>query len=299
MPFERNLQAAKTFLLLELCIAISKGVEWLGFNCSKGKVLYLNLEIRDSLCVHRICDICDALNITDIPSGSFGVWHLRGYDVQLEAFVPELITEARQGRYDAIVIDPIYKITAGDENSAADMGRFCRELDRICQETNCAVIFAHHHSKGSQTGKRSVDRSSGSGVFGRDPDAILDLIELDTTNPLPAGTIAAFSVEATLRDFPPVAPITCRFDFPIHIIDENLRCYVKTAGKADSSAPAGRAQRKKELDKAFDACAKKSTPVTVTDLARYLDLSDRSIINRIKENIESYDMINGTVRKII
>ncbi|WP_270344759.1 hypothetical protein [Enterococcus thailandicus] len=48
-------------------------------------------------------------------------------------------------------------------------------------ELGCAVIYCHHHSKGSQGGKNSMDRSSGSGVFARDPDAILDLIELPLT----------------------------------------------------------------------------------------------------------------------
>lgn len=35
--------------------------------------------------------------------------------------------------------------------------------------------------KGMQGGKRSMDRASGSGVFARDPDALLDMIELDLT----------------------------------------------------------------------------------------------------------------------
>ena len=33
-------------------------------------------------------------------------------------------------------------------------------------------------SKGAQGGKKAMDRASGSGVFARDPDAQLDVIEL-------------------------------------------------------------------------------------------------------------------------
>jgi RecA-family ATPase len=79
----------------------------------------------------------------------------------------------------AVIIDPIYKLQWGDENDAGDVARFCNQLDRICHELGAAVIDAHHHSKGTQGQKRSIDRGSGSGVFGRDPDAILDMIELD------------------------------------------------------------------------------------------------------------------------
>ena len=46
------------------------------------------------------------------------------------------------------------------------------------------MIYCHHHSKGSQGNKRSMDRASGSGVFARDPDALLDLIELDLSDDL-------------------------------------------------------------------------------------------------------------------
>jgi len=41
------------------------------------------------------------------------------------------------------------------------------------------VVYCHHHSKGTQGQKRSMDRASGSGVFARDPDVLLDLIELE------------------------------------------------------------------------------------------------------------------------
>lgn len=84
----------------------------------------------------------------------------------------------------AIIIDPIYKVITGDENSADQMANFCNQFDKVCNELGCAVIYCHHHSKGSQGGKRSMDRASGSGVFARDPDAMLDLIELDVTDDL-------------------------------------------------------------------------------------------------------------------
>jgi len=82
------------------------------------------------------------------------------------------------------VIDPIYKVITGDENSADQMANFCNQFDKVCTELGCAVIYCHHHSKGTQGQKRSMDRASGSGVFARDPDAMLDMIELDVTDAL-------------------------------------------------------------------------------------------------------------------
>ena len=62
------------------------------------------------------------------------------------------------------------------------MAKFCGQFDMVCHELDCAVIYAHHHSKGAQGGKRSMDRASGSGVFARDPDAMLDMTELVPTD---------------------------------------------------------------------------------------------------------------------
>ena len=64
------------------------------------------------------------------------------------------------------------------------MARFCNQFDRVATELGCAVIYCHHHSKGQQGQKKSMDRASGSGVFARDPDAMLDMIELEPTGAL-------------------------------------------------------------------------------------------------------------------
>ena len=64
------------------------------------------------------------------------------------------------------------------------MAAFCNQFDRVCSELGAAVIYCHHHSKGYQGQKRSMDRASGSGVFARDPDALLDMVELEMTDAL-------------------------------------------------------------------------------------------------------------------
>ena len=92
---------------------------------------------------------------------------------------PRLIRRAKEGGYIAIILDPIYKVITGDENAADQMAKFCNNFDKIATELDCAVIYCHHHSKGQQGQKRSMDRASGSGVFARDPDALIDMLELD------------------------------------------------------------------------------------------------------------------------
>lgn len=172
-------KAGKSFALIELCIALAEGIKWLGFECAQGRVLYVNLELDRASCLHRFKDVYTAMDLPPKHLDRIDIWNLRGRTVPLDQLAPKLIRRASKKDYAAIIIDPIYKVITGDENSADQMARFCNQFDKICTELGTSVIYCHHHSKGSQGGKRSMDRASGSGVFARDPDALLDLTELE------------------------------------------------------------------------------------------------------------------------
>lgn len=172
-------KAGKSFALIEMCIAIAEGKKWFGWHCAKGKVMYVNLELDRASCLHRFKDVYNALSIKPNNLSNIDIWNLRGKSIPMDKLAPKLIRRAAKKDYIAIIIDPIYKVITGDENSADQMANFCNQFDKICNELGTAVIYCHHHSKGAQGGKRSMDRASGSGVFARDPDALLDLIELD------------------------------------------------------------------------------------------------------------------------
>ena len=171
-------KAGKSFALIELCAAIAEGREWLGWKVTQGRVLYVNLELDKASCEHRFVDIYRSLGWQPENLRNIDIWNLRGKSVPMDKLAPKLIRRAAKRDYLAIIIDPIYKVITGDENSADQMAHFCNQFDKVCTELGCAVIYCHHHSKGAQGAKRSMDRASGSGVFARDPDALLDLIEL-------------------------------------------------------------------------------------------------------------------------
>ena len=176
-------KAGKSFALIELCIAIAEGKPWLGrFSCAQGKVLYINLELDRASCLHRFKDVYTALGLPPQNLRNIDIWNLRGASVPMDKLAPKLIRRAQKKGYTAVILDPIYKVITGDENSADQMAKFCNQFDLVCRALDCAVIYCHHHSKGAQGGKRSMDRASGSGVFARDPDAMLDMTELTPTD---------------------------------------------------------------------------------------------------------------------
>ncbi|OMF04021.1 DNA primase [Paenibacillus amylolyticus] len=172
-------KAGKSFALIELSIALAEGDKWLGWQCTKGKVLYVNLELDRASALHRFKDVYQALGLPPKNIGNIDIWNLRGKTVPMDKLAPKLIRRSAKKDYIAVIIDPIYKVLTGDENSADQMAHFTNQFDKVATELGASVIYCHHHSKGSQGGKKSMDRASGSGVFARDPDALIDLVELD------------------------------------------------------------------------------------------------------------------------
>lgn len=175
-------KAGKSFLLIELAIAVAEGARWIGRRCRQGRVLYVNLELDASSCTRRFVDVYAALGLEPAHVSFIDRWNLRGRAMPLDKLAPKLIRRAEKRGYELIILDPIYKVLTGDENSASDMAQFCNLISRVSEDCGCAVVYCHHHSKGLQGDKRSMDRASGSGVFARDPDAIIDLLPLESAS---------------------------------------------------------------------------------------------------------------------
>ena len=215
-------KAGKSYSMVELAIAIAEGGEWLGHRCKQGKVLYINLEIDEASFINRMVEVYKALYKAK-HANNIEVWNLRGHAIPMRKFTPKLIKRAKEKGFLAVIIDPIYKVQDGDENSAAEVARFCNELDKICTELSTSLIYVHHHSKGNQSGKKAMDRASGSGVWMRDVDASIDFLEYTLPEELEVEDkkLTAWRVEYTIREFPDRDPIYILFDYPIHVLDED------------------------------------------------------------------------------
>ena len=300
-------KAGKSFLLMELSIAIAEGKPWLGFPCRKGRVLYVNLEIDPASCVNRFIRIYDALGYDRSHIDDVIIWNLRGHAVPLDQLVPKLVRRVRDQHLDAIIIDPIYKVITGDENSASDMAAFCNQFDRICNETGCSAIYCHHHSKGVQGAKRAMDRASGSGVFARDPDAQLDMIELELSdevrNMVADKGATGWRLECSLREFENFTPVDFWFEYPIHRLDngDSLKSMPSQgspeAGRMKNSHSKSSENAAEEFRNAFYVQAIDGS-VSVQDMMSYLSISDKTVYARIKKMDGEFVLKKGRVYRI-
>ena len=208
---------------------------------------------------------------------------------------------------DAIIIDPIYKVITGDENSASDMAAFCNQFDKICNETGCSVIYCHHHSKGAQGMKRAIDRASGSGVFARDPDAQLDMIELELSdevkNFVAEKGATAWRMESSLREFPNFKPVNFWFEYPIHRLDngEHLEDMPSQgsleAGRMKNKRSKSKKEANEEFRTGYDVTNMDGNGVTIRQLGEYLGIADRTVRERVKKLNGEFTLEDGKILK--
>ena len=306
-------KAGKSFALIELAVCIASGTPWMNrFECRRGKVLYVNLEVDPVSAKHRFHDVSKALELPEeavqamLPN--IDLWNLRGYCINWPHFVDICCSRARREQYDVIIIDPFYKLNAGRENNVFDMVQFCNGLDRISAVNGAAVIYCHHHSKGDQGWKNSMDRASGSGVFARDVDALLDIIELELPPERQRAGVTAWRIEGTLREFPSFEPVDVWFNYPIHVMErfdqaDNIAPHSQLpAYQRAMNARKPKEQKLKErrhrLEAAIDVLAAQGVEVTTSNVAEYLDVTNKTIRYMVDEHPRfERDTKTGQIRR--
>ena len=198
----------KTWCLADLAMSIANGVPWWGIKTNKGRVLYMNYEIQEGFFAKRLESIATAKGLGADALDDVDTWNLRGFCADLSDLINSLLEQIKKDHYVLIVVDPIYKVLGGrDENSAGEIGRLLNEVEKLAVETGAAVVFGAHFSKGNQAGKESIDRIAGSGVFARDPDAILTMTKHDTEY--------TYTVDADLRNFAEMEPFCVKWVYPL------------------------------------------------------------------------------------
>lgn len=299
-------KAGKSFLLIELAIALATGGNWMGsIKCKKTRVFYINLEIDAESFKNRILKSCEAMKVTDL-CGNICIWNMRGRGKPLMELTDAISRRVKEAHCGAVIIDPIYKVLSGDENKAGDMSEFVNCFDKIADATGAAVIYCHHFSKGAQGSKNSLDRASGSGVFARDPDAQLTLTPIEVTedmqNMVIDGDQVPFRMEFNLREFENHKPMNIWFEYPLHTEDTTGaldNAPLEGSMEANLSRSSKRTtenQRKELLDSAYEACSV-SPIVRVSDLAEYSGVSKPTIYSYIKEFCDEYTCEKGIVTR--
>lgn len=297
-------KAGKSYALMELSVAIAEGMNWFGSRCRQGRVLYINMEIDDPSCYDRFAQVYAALGLNvGNHLENITVWGLRGYSTTITKLAPTIIATAASN-YAAIIIDPLYKVMEGDENSNSDVGTMVAQFDKIARGTGASVIYAHHFAKGTGGDKSTIDRAAGAGAFARDPDAILTMTELDVPKDNDSD-LSAWRIEYVLREFPARKPVSCWWKHPLHEIDKGLdgeEIETSFTKAARTRAKNAEEKRKEQIKNTQYAAQKLGDGFTLAQFkdayAEFEELSENTARSRLKQAGYTYELQKNGVASI-
>ena len=149
-------ESGKSFLAVDMSMAIAGGVDWHGRQVERGGVLYIAAEGAPGLGKRF-----RAWKMDRCAQGRRFDLHLMRDDLNLaaekdggaRAFAQAVADEL--GPLRLIVIDTLNQTAAGaDENSAKDMGRYIASMKLLRNTTGAAVVVVHHSGKDLGKGMR-------------------------------------------------------------------------------------------------------------------------------------------------
>lgn len=155
--------AGKSFLSLDMALAVAFGSQWMGAMAAQGRALYFNGEGHVGA-ARRIMAWLKHYGHDDIPPGLFTLTQRRielteKSVMQLEPHIKALTD--KYGPLSLITVDTLARHLSGeaDENSAKDVGGFINAVDYLKDRFQCTVAVVHH------SGKMNKESSRGSSAI--------------------------------------------------------------------------------------------------------------------------------------
>ena len=277
-------KAGKSWCMAQLAYAVATGSEWMGFKCNQGTVCYVDTELDPPSLYNRLDRVRAEMGLSD-SGGNIMALTLRGNTVDAESLVNTIVDAYGDEMPSLVIIDSIYSIESGDENSAGDMRGMFQQLGRLAS-ANTSISFAHHHAKGSAGSRNVIDRGSGSGVFGRFVDAMVDLTPTVPDEEQKGMLSARYGERAVpmrmsfvLREFADPGTRDVIFDFPLlREVDGDYMSDAPEQGTAEAARrKGGEANRRRNdrrwghidesIGRAVNACHIEGVPPTRQNVA--------------------------------
>lgn len=149
-------EAGKSWILMDLALALATGTKWLGlYSCKRLRTIYLDQERSRSSTVERFNALIGGRNLTPEQLDDtlllkpqsrfkFNIGHsFESFDRLLTAFRP-----------DVILVDSFKRIHSNNELSSQDMQALFTRVEELKDKYECAFVFIHHETK-SVIAKRS------------------------------------------------------------------------------------------------------------------------------------------------
>lgn len=208
----------KSFFVQQLALALAAGEpKYLQWDICRPRNIFLaQLEVKDEHYHRRLFRMARRMRLSQESVGSrLHIYNGRGEETGGASWFENLAAAAIRTEAELIVIDPIYKLSMGDENSASEFKGVLREFDRLAERTGAAVMYIHHDAKGVPGERNLQDRGAGSNVLARDYDCGIFLSPHRTVD-------GAIVVEILSRNYPPQTKFVAAWDQGNFLLRQDL-----------------------------------------------------------------------------
>ena len=200
-------KTGKSWLVMQLALALVTGKQWYGRECTMSRVLLVDNELHRETLSCRLQRVAMAMGISDDDELLDGLTILsqRGAATDIRLLKSQLDKHSGP-KFDIVIIDALYKELPKDvdETSNGQITGIYNLLDNYALNAGAAIVRVHHTSKGNQSNKSVTDIVSGAGAQSRSPDTHLTLRQHSAE-----GVLSAF---CCVRSFSPVEPFCLRRD---------------------------------------------------------------------------------------
>lgn len=155
-------KTGKSWMALQLALAVSEGEDFLGFHARKGNVLYLALEDTERRLVERTGRL---LKGKDVPEGL----RVRFEASCLPLLLEELDKEIKESNPSLVIIDTLQMVRGAMksyDNLYAYDYREMSLLKRFADERDIAIVAIHHTRKMNDASNVFNNISGSTGIMG-------------------------------------------------------------------------------------------------------------------------------------
>jgi KaiC/GvpD/RAD55 family RecA-like ATPase len=145
--------SGKTFIILDIALAVARGVPWRGLRVKQGRVVYIVAEGAGGFRKRvRAYAQQNGIDLKDVD-----VLVLDAVPNLLDDKQVKLLTQAIEaaGEISMIVVDTFAQMTPGaNENAAEDMGKAINHVRSVGRRVGACVVLVHHAGKDAAKGAR-------------------------------------------------------------------------------------------------------------------------------------------------
>lgn len=156
-------KSGKTWLALELAVAVASGLPCLGRFAvrQKGPVLMYAAEDSAETIKHRTAGIAKARGVEDFERLALGLITEHALRLDHTEHQQRLAATLEQVRPKLLVLDPLVRLHHSDENSAGDIAYLLDGLRQLQRRHAVAIVLVHHVRKAAADQPGQSLRGSG------------------------------------------------------------------------------------------------------------------------------------------